>query len=67
MNNNKNEIVLYQPDNSVNLEVWLENETVWLTQAQIGAFFGVDRTVSKQDNLSSSTYWFNPQPTSLPH
>jgi hypothetical protein len=37
----KNEIVLYQPDNSVNLEVRLENETVWLTQAQIGILFGV--------------------------
>jgi hypothetical protein len=43
--NNKNEIVLYQPDNSVNLEVRLENETVWLTQAQIGLLFDVDRTV----------------------
>ncbi|GHT23270.1 hypothetical protein AGMMS4957_14590 [Bacteroidia bacterium] len=41
----KNEIVLYQPDSSVNLEVRLENETVWLTQAQIGLLFGVDRTV----------------------
>ncbi|GHT73992.1 DNA-binding protein [Bacteroidia bacterium] len=41
----KNEIVLYQPDNSVKLEVRLENETVWLTQAQIGLLFGVDRTV----------------------
>jgi hypothetical protein len=43
--NNKNEIVLYQPDNSVKLEVRLENGTVWLTQAQIGLLFGVDRTV----------------------
>ncbi|GHT23657.1 DNA-binding protein [Bacteroidia bacterium] len=43
--NVKNEIVLYQPNNSVNLEVRLENETVWLTQAQIGLLFGVDRTV----------------------
>jgi hypothetical protein len=42
---NKNEIVLYRPDNSVNLEVRLENETVWLTQAQIGLLFSVDRTV----------------------
>ena len=41
----KNEIVLYQPDSSVNLEVRLENETVWLTQAQIGLLFDVDRTV----------------------
>jgi hypothetical protein len=43
--NNKDEIVLYQPDNSIQLEVRLENETVWLTQAQIAQLFGVDRTV----------------------
>ena len=33
------EIVLYQADDSVNLEVRLENETVWLTQAQIVELF----------------------------
>jgi hypothetical protein len=27
-----NEIVLYQPDETIKLEVRLENETVWLTQ-----------------------------------
>ena len=31
----KSEIVLYQPEGSVSLEVRLENETVWLTQQQI--------------------------------
>jgi hypothetical protein len=40
-----NEIILYQPDNTVKLEVRLENETVWLTQAQIADLFGVDRSV----------------------
>ncbi|KAA6315500.1 hypothetical protein EZS27_034048 [termite gut metagenome] len=39
------EIVLYQPDNSIRLEVRVEDETVWLTQAQISKLFGVDRTV----------------------
>ncbi len=29
------EIILYQPDEAVRLEVRLEDETVWLTQAQI--------------------------------
>ncbi|MDR2843886.1 MAG: virulence RhuM family protein [Candidatus Symbiothrix sp.] len=43
--NNKDEIVLYQPDNYLRLEVRLEDETVWLTQAQISKLFGVDRTV----------------------
>jgi hypothetical protein len=37
----KDEIILYQPDNSVNLEVRVENETVWLTQAQIAQLFDV--------------------------
>ena len=45
MNTHQNEIILYQPDNSVELEVVLENETVWLTQAQMGILFGRDRTV----------------------
>ena len=45
MNTHPNEIILYQPDNSVELEVVLENETVWLTQAQMGMLFGRDRTV----------------------
>jgi hypothetical protein len=35
----KNEIILYQPDNTVKLNVLLENETVWLTQAQIAELF----------------------------
>ncbi|GHV81238.1 DNA-binding protein [Spirochaetia bacterium] len=34
-----NEIILYQPDNTVKLEVRLENETVWLTQAQMAELF----------------------------
>ena len=41
----KGEIILYQPGNSIELEVRLEAETVWLTQAQIALLFGVDRTV----------------------
>jgi len=41
----KGEIILYQPDNSIELEVRIEAETVWLTQAQIAQLYGVDRTV----------------------
>lgn len=33
------EIILYQPDETVKLEVRLENETVWLTQAQMIELF----------------------------
>ena len=36
-----NEIILYQQDSTVKLEVRLENETVWLTQQQIADLFGV--------------------------
>lgn len=39
--NTNNEIILYQPDASVKLEVRLEDDTVWLTQQQIADLFGV--------------------------
>ncbi|MDE5791196.1 MAG: hypothetical protein K2H96_08215, partial [Muribaculaceae bacterium] len=35
----ENEIILYQPDSTVKLEVRLENETVWLTQQQMTELF----------------------------
>ena len=38
-----NEIILYQQDSTVKLEVRLENETVWLTQQQIADLFGTKR------------------------
>ena len=37
------EIILYQPDETMKLEVRLENETVWLTQQQIADLFGTKR------------------------
>ena len=37
------EIVVYQPDEITRLEVRVEGETVWLTQEQIAALFGVKR------------------------
>jgi len=37
--NNKGEIILYQPDNSVQIDVRIEDETVWLTQAQMVVLF----------------------------
>ena len=36
------EIILYQPDEAVKLEVRMEDETVWLTQAQIAELFGTE-------------------------
>ena len=38
-NDSKGEIVMYQPDETIRLEVRVENETVWLTQAQMAELF----------------------------
>lgn len=35
----ENEIILYQPDSTLKIEVRLENETVWLTQQQMTELF----------------------------
>jgi len=35
----RGEIILYQPDNSIRLEVRIENETVWLSQVQMAELF----------------------------
>ena len=50
MENNKNipieekgEIVLYQPDDNVRLEVRLQDDTVWLTQQQMAELFNTTR------------------------
>ena len=39
----QNQIVVYQPNETVRLDVRLENETVWLTQEQIANLFGTKR------------------------
>lgn len=45
-NNIENEIILYQsPDGEVQLDVHMEKETVWLTQAQMVELFGRDQSV----------------------
>ena len=38
------EIVLYNPDDTIRLEVRMNDETVWLTQAQMAELF--DKSVS---------------------
>ena len=40
-NSNKGEIVMYQPDETIRLEVKLEDDTVWLTQQQMSLLFSV--------------------------
>ena len=39
------EVVLYQPDETICLEVRVKDGTVWLTQQQMADLFGKDRTV----------------------
>ena len=41
----KGEIVMYQPDETVRLEVRMGEETVWLSQQQMADLFNKDRTV----------------------
>lgn len=36
----ESQIVLYQPDESISLQVKIEKDTVWLTQAQMVELFG---------------------------
>src|SRR5574344_244699 len=45
---NQGEIILYHPDESIALDVVLENETVWLTQQQIAELPGTQRPAITQ-------------------
>jgi len=44
-NQNTGEIVLYQPDDTIRIEVRVENETVWLTLNQMAVLFDRDKSV----------------------
>ena len=41
--NQTNEIILYQPDDTLTLDVRVEDESVWLTQAQMAELFQTTR------------------------
>ena len=43
----QNQIILYRPNDTISLEVHLENDTVWLSQAQMTELFG-----STKQNIS---------------
>ena len=45
MTSNENEIVVYEPDETIRLDVRLDDDTVWLTQNQMTDLFQRDRTV----------------------
>ena len=47
----KGEIILYQPDNSIELEVRMDAETVWLNRQQMALLFNRDvKTIGKHIN-----------------
>ena len=43
--NENNEVVFYEPDETLKLDVRLENDTVWLTHSQMSELFLRDRSV----------------------
>lgn len=44
----ENEIIIYQPDETIKLDVRLEDETVWLNRHQMAQLFGRDvKTIGK--------------------
>ena len=44
-NNDKGQIIIYQSeDGQTNIDVLLEDETVWLTQQQMSELFQISRT-----------------------
>ena len=46
------QIVLYQPDDSIRLEVKLDQDTVWLNRQQMAQLFGRDiKTIGKHINI----------------
>ena len=47
----KAEVVLYQPDDNIKLDVRISNDTVWLTRQQMATLFGRDvKTIGKHIN-----------------
>ena len=42
----ENEIILYQPDSTLSLDVRVENESVWLNRNQIALLFDRDVKIS---------------------
>ena len=59
------EIILYQPDDTIKLEVRMENETVWLSIEEMSNLFGRDisvigkhiRNIFKEEELVKDSVW----------
>lgn len=62
---NQGEIILYQPDEEIKLDVRLENETVWLSIDEMSYLFGRDisvigkhiRNIFKEGELIKNSVW----------
>ena len=64
LQSNKGEIVMYQPDETIRLEVRMGEETVWLTQQQMAELFQTDRTsITKHINNIYETEELAEEPT----
>ena len=67
MNNiesSKGEIVMYQPDETIRLEVRMGEESVWLTQQQMAELFATDRTsIVRHINNIYDTQELDKEPT----
>lgn len=51
ISDNRGEIVLYQPDETIRLEVRMEGDTVWINRQQMAELFGRDvKTIGKHIN-----------------
>ena len=65
MNKNQGEIILYQPDETIKLEVRLENETVWLSINEMSQLFDRDisvigkhiRNIFREGELVKESVW----------
>lgn len=65
MAENHGEIILYQPDEEVKLEVRMEDETVWLSIDEMSQLFGRDisvigkhiRNIFKEGELVKDSVW----------
>ena len=65
MNKNQGEIILYQPDETIKLEVRLEDETVWLSINEMSQLFDRDisvigkhiRNIFKEGELIKESVW----------
>ncbi|MDE6578621.1 MAG: DNA-binding protein, partial [Muribaculaceae bacterium] len=57
--NQANEIILYQPDDTLTLDVRVEDESVWLTQAQMAELFQTirlhTRNIFKEGELEENS------------